>query len=104
MLLRGFPFLTCAARSLSLVQPGGKSFADLKEEEEKKKEEKKEEIAAVEKAPVLEEDDDFAEFAEADCAADEEGDSSQQWQEDWDTEEVDDSFCQMLRTELAAAK
>ena len=70
---------------------------------------------------VIEEDDEFEEFAdegEGDfvcflrkhslkclyhldwSAEQEDAEDAQQWQEDWDEEEVDDEFCRHLRQEL----
>lgn len=57
-----------------------------------------------EKVPVtevLEEDDEFEEFAEAnwdETAEDQE--DLQQWQDDWDDDDMDDDFCKQLRAEL----
>eukprot|EP00903_Cladosiphon_okamuranus_P011900 g11176.t1 len=57
-----------------------------------------------EKVPVteiLEEDDEFEEFAEAnwDESAEDQEDL-QQWQDDWDDDDMDDDFCNQLRAEL----
>ncbi|CAM9923120.1 unnamed protein product [Choristocarpus tenellus] len=58
-----------------------------------------------EKVPVtevLEEDDEFEEFAEANWdATAEDFDDLQQWQDDWDDDDLDDDFCNQLRAELA---
>jgi 26 proteasome complex subunit DSS1 len=71
---------------------------------------------------VIEEDDEFEEFADEGkrrhfvCllfanfthssldwgAEQEDAEDAQQWQEDWDEEEVDDEFCRHLRQELQA--
>lgn len=61
-----------------------------------------------EKVPVtevLEEDDEFEEFAEAnwDEAAEDQEDL-QQWQDDWDDDDMDDDFCNQLRAELEKTK
>ncbi|CBN75991.1 expressed unknown protein [Ectocarpus siliculosus] len=56
-------------------------------------------------AEVLEEDDEFEEFAEAnwdETAEDQE--DLQQWQDDWDDDDMDDDFCNQLRAELEKTK
>eukprot|EP00638_Chattonella_subsalsa_P006040 CAMPEP_0117737804 /NCGR_PEP_ID=MMETSP0947-20121206/2746_1 /TAXON_ID=44440 /ORGANISM="Chattonella subsalsa, Strain CCMP2191" /LENGTH=69 /DNA_ID=CAMNT_0005553361 /DNA_START=46 /DNA_END=255 /DNA_ORIENTATION=- len=52
---------------------------------------------------LLEEDDEFEEFADADWdAAAEDPEDGNEWMEDWDDEDTEDNFCNQLRQELAA--
>ena len=54
---------------------------------------------------VLEEDDEFQEFEEADWQEDmEDKQVAQQWQDDWDVDDADDDFCNQLRREMEKAK
>ena len=51
---------------------------------------------------VLEEDDEFPEFEEAEWNEEMEDTTIvQQWQDDWDVDDADDDFCNQLRAELA---
>ena len=51
---------------------------------------------------AIEEDDDFEEFEPAHWAAGEEvSEDTQQWQDNWDADDMDDEFTKNLREELS---